>query len=465
MLVDAASYFAQLEQALARAERSILIVGWDFDGRIRLCPSRDDCPPLGEVLRALVESRPELEIRILVWSVAVLHAPGAPMPLLLGSAWENHPRISLRLGRHHPIYAAHHQKIVCIDDSLAFVGGIDLTVRRWDTCEHAAEADSRVDPERAPYAPVHDLQMMVDGEAACAVGEVARERWSRAIGEAARPPGSSRDLWPLDLLPDFADATIAIARTAPEYGNAPALHEAATSTDDALAMARRTIYLEAQYLTDPRVGALLQRHLANPAGPEIVIVMAGNSHGLMERIVMGGNRDRLVRRLRRSDKYNRLRAFIPVVPGKEAACEVLVHAKLMIVDDRFLRIGSVNLNRRSRGLDTECDLALEADDAKAEATIAGVRARLLGEHLDVDPTEWMSTMAAEGSLIGAIDRLNRRPRGLHQIRDPRPDGPTQAIPFTWVFDPPRPFEPLWWRRRKRPPSPRGRIGSLPGSPT
>jgi len=71
-----------------------------------------------------------------------------------------------------------------------------------------------------------------------------------------------------------------IHRTAPEYGHAPALHEAATLTDDALAMARRTIYLEAQYLTDPRVGALLLRHLANPAGPEIVIVMAGNSHGL-----------------------------------------------------------------------------------------------------------------------------------------------------------------------------------------
>ena len=70
---------------------------------------------------------------MLVWSVAVLHAPGAPLPLLLGAPWEKHPRIQVRLDREHPLYGAHHQKIVCVDDTVAFVGGMDLTIRRWDT--------------------------------------------------------------------------------------------------------------------------------------------------------------------------------------------------------------------------------------------------------------------------------------------------------------------------------------------
>ena len=134
VMSDGGPYFAHLEDALRQAKRSVMIVGWDFDGRIRLRPdaSPEESPELGPLLRSLVEARPELEIRILVWSVAVLHAPGAPLPLLFGAEWQEHPRITLKLDTRHPLYAAHHQKIVCIDGGLAFVGGIDLTVRRWD---------------------------------------------------------------------------------------------------------------------------------------------------------------------------------------------------------------------------------------------------------------------------------------------------------------------------------------------
>jgi phosphatidylserine/phosphatidylglycerophosphate/cardiolipin synthase-like enzyme len=72
-------------------------------------------------LRSLVEARPDLEVRILVWSIAVLHAPGSPMELLVGAEWQQHPRIHVKLDTEHPVYAAHHQKIVVIDDRVAFV--------------------------------------------------------------------------------------------------------------------------------------------------------------------------------------------------------------------------------------------------------------------------------------------------------------------------------------------------------
>ena len=92
VLIDGASYFSRLDQGLRSARRSILIVGWDFDGRIRLRPDAgEDSPPLGDLLRSLVETHSELEIRILIWSIATLHAPGETLPLIAGAKWQDHP--------------------------------------------------------------------------------------------------------------------------------------------------------------------------------------------------------------------------------------------------------------------------------------------------------------------------------------------------------------------------------------
>src|SRR5688500_15841679 len=186
-LVDAGAYYAALDSALRSARRSVMIIGWDFDGRIKLRADDPDCPALGPFLRELVEARPELEIRILIWSVAVLHAPGDPVELVIGAEWQNHPRLQLRLDRQHPIYAAHHQKIVVIDDNLALVGGMDLTVERWDTPEHLAEDPRRTRPDGTAYTPVHDVQLVVEGEVARAVAAHARHRWKVATREELHP--------------------------------------------------------------------------------------------------------------------------------------------------------------------------------------------------------------------------------------------------------------------------------------
>jgi phosphatidylserine/phosphatidylglycerophosphate/cardiolipin synthase-like enzyme len=183
VLVDAADYYRHLHSALCRAQRSITILGWDFDGHIKLCPDRgEDARELGPFLRDLVEARPDLEVRILVWSVAVLHAPGDSKGLLVGDEWQRHPRIHLHLDTKHPFYASHHQKVVVIDDAVAFAGGIDLTIKRWDASSHRAENAGRVTPDGESYGPVHDLQMAVDGDAAQGLGELARRRWQVAIG-------------------------------------------------------------------------------------------------------------------------------------------------------------------------------------------------------------------------------------------------------------------------------------------
>ncbi|MEE1657143.1 phospholipase D-like domain-containing protein [Microvirga sp. CF3062] len=454
ILIDGAPYFACLEAALRRAQRSILIIGWDFDGSIRLRPdvSAEESPPLGPLLRSLVEAKPDLEIRVLVWSIAVVHAPGAPGPLIFGAEWQDHPRLQVKLDTHHPLYAAHHQKIVCIDDALAFVGGMDLTVERWDTHRHACDDPFRLKDDGNIYEPVHDLQMAVDGEAARSVAEVGYGRWKLATGEELSPaPPERATPWPEDLGAEFVNMPVAIARTYPAWGDQPATQEAAALTQDALSAARKSIYIEAQYMTSPRIGDVLEQRLADPDGPEIVVIQTHESHGWAEELVMGTNRDRLIRRLRKCDHYDRLRVYYPVIPnGAGGECQVLIHSKLIIVDDVFLRIGSSNLNNRSMGLDSECDLAIEATTEEECRTIAFLRHRLLAEHLETQPEIFAEVLeGAGGSVIRAIDQLNTRERGLRVFGAMADEGPDAPAPGTSLLDPLEPFEPLSLFRRRR----------------
>lgn len=452
-LVDGEEYFSRLEAALRKAQHSVMIIGWDFDGGIRLRPhvAPSESPPLGDLLRSLVEEKPDLNVRILVWSVAVVHAPGSPGPLIFGAEWQNHPRLHLRLDRHHPLYAAHHQKIVCIDDSLAFVGGMDLTVRRWDTKNHACDTPHRLRDDGTIYDPVHDIQMAVTGPAAHSIAELAYDRWHIATGETIqRLPQPQMDPWPSDLPPDFANASVAIARTYPAWGRQSAVQEAAALNLDALSAARKSIYIEAQYMTAPYIGDVLERHLAVPDGPEIVVIQTHESHGWAEKKVMGTNRDRLIRRLRQADRHDRLRVFYPVVPADDGLCQVLIHSKLIIVDDTFLRIGSSNLNNRSIGLDTECDLAIEATTDEMRGIIIGLRDRLLAEHLDTKADIVAQAISEErGSLIAAIERLNVNDRRLHLFDAMFDQGPVEPAVGTNLLDPLEPFEPLWFMKRSR----------------
>ncbi len=454
VLIDGAPYFACLEAALRRAKRSILIIGWDFDGSIRLRPdaSAEESPPLGPLLRSLVEAKPDLDVRILVWSVAVVHAPGAPGPLIFGADWQDHPRLHLKLDTHHPLYAAHHQKIVCIDDALAFVGGMDLTVERWDTHRHACDDPIRLKYDGCIYEPVHDLQMAVDGEAARSVAEVGYGRWKLATREELSPTTpDGADPWPEGLAADFVNVPVAIARTYPAWGDQPAAQEAAALTMNALSAARKSIYIEAQYMTAPAIGDVLEQRLADPDGPEVVVIQTHESHGWAEELVMGSNRDRLIRRLRKCDHYDRLRVYYPVIPnGAGGECQVLIHSKLIIVDDVFLRIGSSNLNNRSMGLDSECDLAIEATDEEERRTIARLRDRLLAEHLETQPETFTEVLEATGgSVIRAIDQLNTGVRGLRLFGAMADDGPDAPAPGTGLLDPLEPFEPLSLFRRHK----------------
>ena len=189
--------------------------------------------------------------------------------------------------------------------------------------------------------------------------------------------------------------------------------------------------------------------MREPDGPEVVILVTHTAHGKLEAWVMGGNRDRILRRLMKADRFRRFRACYPVITGSSGEREIFMHSKLVIVDDRFLRIGSSNLNRRSMGLDMECDLSIEATDAETERRIARIRARLLGEHLDAAPQAVHAAFVEEGSLIRAIDRLNGKKRRLRRYESLPKRWKTMLAMGSSILDPRVPYPGLSLFRRKR----------------
>lgn len=445
-IVDGADYYAALKDVLPRAEKSIWIIGWDFDPDIRLDP-RNSGETLGAFLRSLVEARPELEIRILVWAMGPIYS-GKSLKLFSESGWSSHERIHLRFDSRHPLRGSHHQKIVVIDDRLAFVGGIDLTARRWDDQSHAVINPHRVEPDGTPYDPVHDLQAAVTGDVARDLGDLSRRRWARATGEKHSRVSVEGELWPSSVEPALSGCQVALSLTEPGLGRRRGKRQAMRLTLDALWSADKHIYMETQYLAFFGVADCLTRRLGEPQGPEVVIVLTRASHGFIEKVVMGGNRDRLIRRLKRADRFGRLKVVYPVVPRDDGTeQDVLIHSKLLVIDDRFVRIGSSNLNNRSEGLDTEADIAVEAGSEGCARSITGLRDRLLAEHLDSSRQTVGEVMARTGSLIRTIDELNIRPRGFRDMAIRIDKGETEPVWGTDIVDPARPLRPFRAIRR------------------
>lgn len=444
-LIDGKAYFDALAASFAAAERRIVILGWDFDSRILLRPDRHDGEqlPLGPYLNELVQRRPELEVHVLVWRNSIFYGRGAELIALMGESWQDHPRIHFKLDDHHPLGACHHQKIVVVDDKLAFTGGIDLTQRRWDDTRHLTKNLHRRTVAGELHSSTHDVQVAIDGPVAAAIAAIASQRWQLVTGRCLSPCTTDSDPWPDHVVPDLRDHPVGVARTQPAYEKQPAIQEIVALMCDMLRSARSSIYIEAQYFALPEAAHVIAAQLKKRAGPEVVIVVNGGKQGIVEQFAMTENRERMFALLHKADHHDRLRIFFPLSEAVPPA-PIKVHSKLFIVDDRQLRIGSANLNRRSTGLDTECDIALEAETPAARRAIGGLRDRLLAEHLGAEEEEF-ADLVRSTSLIRAIDELNgRSPRLLLTAEQPAEEK-TELMTGSGLLDPRRPvtLKTIW----------------------
>lgn len=458
LIVDAADYFVAARAAMLKAKHSILLIGWDFDARIALRGSQDeggqddggqdeggqDEGPeiLGDFILWLADRTPALEIRLLRWDIGALKTLLRGKTLLWVMRWKRHPRITLRLDSAHALGASHHQKILVIDDSMAFCGGIDMTENRWDTRAHRDHEPSRKTPSGKDHGPWHDTTSAFDGAAARALGDLARDRWAAATGEVLPPCPDRHDSWPDTLKPDFRDIRPALLRTVPAHGDDPGCHEVEAAYLALIASARRVIYAESQYFASRRIGRAIARRLTEADGPEVVIVTPRHAEGWLEPLVMDTARARLAEALSRIDHHKRFRIYHPVTAGE---ADIYVHSKTMIVDDSCLRVGSSNLNNRSMRMDTECDVVLTASHDHDRARITALRDDLVAEHLGVAPQDVAAAMRQTGSLIATIESLRGAGRSLVPYTLPETSDAEDWLADNEILDPNGPdavFEPF-----------------------
>ena len=220
LLVDMESYFKAAKAAMQAARHSIYFLNWAFEQDTLLEPEPGGGGPdgdrIGNFLKALADANHQLDVRILCWNSAMPVAatqrffPFADRRAFVGS------RVRFVLDGKLPVGACHHQKMLVIDGVVAFCGGGDIGPDRWDTPAHK-DHDPRREKTRRDnkcFDSRHEVMGIVDGEAASALGEVFRERWTRATGETVPPaPDAAAPIWPTDVTPDFHGASIGISRT------------------------------------------------------------------------------------------------------------------------------------------------------------------------------------------------------------------------------------------------------------
>jgi phosphatidylserine/phosphatidylglycerophosphate/cardiolipin synthase-like enzyme len=456
LLIDMETYFDAAMDAMSRAKHCVHLLNWAFEANTLFHPEPGgggkDSDRIGNYLVALANN-PDIDVRILCWKSAMpVAATQHFFPFMDRKAFIG-TRVRFVLDGKLPIGACHHQKMIVIDDAIAFCGGGDIGPDRWDTPEHLDDNPRREKTRRDNryFDSRHEVMGAVDGAAAAALGALFRDRWQRATGETLKIcPPIRRPRWPGKIKPGFADIDVGVSRTAAAWRAFPEVRENEALHVASIRAAKTCIYMENQYFTSPLIAAELAKRLTEPDGPEVILISTEHSPSYFDQLTMDRTRLSFLKTLRSADRHGRFQAYSPVTTLGRT---IIVHAKLTIIDDRLMRIGSANINNRSAGFDTECDLSLEASgpgSAANRAEITRLRNKLLAHWLGCVEAPMEAAIHRTGKVGAALEML--RNSGYCRLRpiELKPLHPLAAfIAAFHLGDPVGPAD-SWrpWKRRK-----------------
>ncbi|MGW5714713.1 phospholipase D-like domain-containing protein [Amycolatopsis sp. NPDC003865] len=378
VLIDGEETLPAVEAAIRGAKSHVHIANWHASADFRLTRG-----PGALTLRELLAETADrgVGVRVLLWA-------GPPVPAFQPTRglarseqrkFTDGSAVQCVLDSRERTMHCHHEKIVVVDDEVAFVGGVDFT---------ALEGDRHDSPDHPPR-PIgwHDLASRLEGPVVADVADHFVRRWTEVAAEYLPPP----------KVPGPVGGTRAqLLRTIPNstYDFAP--KGEFTILDGylrALRSARRLVYLENQFLWSPEIAEVLLDKLRNPPDDRFRVVL------LLPRKPSNGSdttRGQLGRLLDADDGNRRLLATTISAHDGESAAPVYVHAKLGIVDDEWLTVGSANLNEHSLFNDTEVNIATDDRDV-----VRATRLRLWAEHLGRDVAE------VDGDPADVVDHLWR----------------------------------------------------------
>lgn len=387
VLIDGENALPEMAEAIRTAQRHVHVASWNLE------PTFDPGPRTASPVRDLLaETAERIPVRVLVWA-------GAPVPVFQprrGVVKEARERlikgskVRCELDAYGRKMHCHHEKLVIVDDEVAFVGGIDLTSLAGD------RYDSNTHPHKPGGIGWHDASSKLRGPIVRDVAAHFALRWEAVAREALELP---------EHIGPAGDITAQFTRTVPEhvYDALPrGEFSILESYVRALRGAEHLIYLENQFLWSPEIVEILEDKLRTPPSDDFRVVVllphkANNgqddTRGMLGRLVAADHDDRF------------LAATIMSRTGERSG-PLYVHAKIGIVDDRWLAIGSANLNEHSLFNDSEVDVVTQ-DPELARAT----RLTLWEEHLEGTPLPDPARSVDEQWRPIAGEQLDRRRAG------------------------------------------------------
>ncbi|MBE0427023.1 MAG: phospholipase [Nitrospirae bacterium] len=424
LLIDARDYYKAFYHTAIQAKHYIFLAGWQFDSEVKLLRG-EDASGVDEDIRLLpflnnlCKRNPELEVYILAWDFSVLFALDREWFQEWIFNWTSNKCIHFRFDDRHAVGASHHQKFVVIDGKIAFIGGLDICSNRWDDRRHLPENPERINPDDKPYEPYHDVQSCNVGSVALAMAEFFKLRWKNSGGgELHLPDLSGEDDFEIQSGLPIDASRVAISRTQGKtlIPLQKSILEIKNLYLDAINAAENLIYIENQYFTSQAVyGALMQRmNSKDKPKLQIVIVLPRKPHALIEEISMGAAQTKMLFSLQEMASRNGHSVGIYYTVTSDSNIATYIHAKLMIVDDRFMTVGSANTTNRSMGLDTELNVSWEEFQSQESGPIRSIREariNLLLEHTGLDDQEKL------GDIQGLVDFLNdTAEKGVFRLR-------------------------------------------------
>jgi phospholipase D1/2 len=420
LIVDGRDYFRAFYHAARSAKRYIAISGWQFDSNVPLLRGPDaeaagEEAPLLSFLNGLCEKNPDLRVFILAWDFSFVYGLDREWFQQWYVNWTTHKSLKFFFDRSAVYDASHHQKFVVIDDKIAFVGGLDLCSSRWDERDHRVENPLRVNADGSGYRSFHDLQSCHAGPMARHLAELFEARWKIASGEDLELPAEPHD-GRAELMPSLPinAEQVALSRTqhCAVCGGDKSFREIRQLFLDAIDAAECLIYIENQYFSSEALyKGLVRRMTKKKRAPlEIVLVIAKDAEGLLEQLSIGIAQNRIVRGLQQAARNNghHLGIYYPASVGADGTeLPTYIHSKCLLVDDRFLSVGSANMNNRSMGYDTELNVSWEAGrtDHELARSIANVRVDLLAEHTGQSDDKGRQALSRIEGLVEHLDQL------------------------------------------------------------
>ncbi len=310
--------------------------------------------------------------------------------------------------------ASWHQKSVIIDSEVAFIGGMNTKNVDWDTKDHLlfdwrrmafdASLDERaavVERTQQPdNIPRRDYGIRIEGPAAWDADAVFQSRWrqGRAQGDAYAEYTDDLSL-PSRPEPIESGVPAQVVTTMPEPWNEQSIVE---SHNKAFSNATEYIFIEDQYFRAPMVEeSIIQRMNEEP---DLVLIVVSMPVYWWD----GGAKwsyfaDSTFKALF-PDRYALFQMRTVDLVTEEGlvwddvlfySMDIMVHSKLRIIDDRFLSVGSCNMNNRGYKYDGELNVNV-LDEDFATLTRMQVLDNLVGDYwapyLSDDPVNNLDVM-------------------------------------------------------------------------